>query len=267
MAGFVSSGRPEWPAGTRLGVFPRVADSFSNAHEAIKSTSVKADGSIKVDGLEESVPYWLADSDGNAVAFTGKDPQGKVQSPLSKAVEAFGPQSAAPGRATQPNVITGARSSADLRARHQAVLLSEERVVTDAEPQPHVNQLDAKGPQRSDTAFGEATPKDPKEVVPQPSQSDVSKGTKQRSDTELGVATPKPSDEVEPFLAQDDVKRGTRQRSDTELGQVEPKGVQGSRPSKKAALEVEKARSSAQSKAEGSTEQQSKAQTSKKNSK
>jgi hypothetical protein len=47
--------------------------------------------------------------------------------------------------------------------------------VTDPEPQPHVNQQDVpKGQvQRSDTAFGEATPKDRDEIVPKPSQDDV----------------------------------------------------------------------------------------------
>jgi hypothetical protein len=68
-------------------------------------------------------------------------------------------------------------------------------------------------------------------------------------------------------LDQDDVKRGTVQRSDTELGSAEPKLVQGKRPAKRAAVAAELERDSSESKAVGSTEQQSIEQTSKKNSK
>jgi hypothetical protein len=269
MASFESNVLDRWPAGTKLGVFPRLGDSFSAALPQVKSASVGQDGSVKVSGLDEGAPYWLA-GEGRAVAFTAKDAQSKVQSAASRLAEAHGGlQSAAPGYSTEPNIISGARSSRDVKARHQSALLSEDRVVTDPEPQPHVNQQDVpKGQvQRSDTAFGEATPKDRDEIVPKPSQDDVSKRELQRSDTESGEATPKPRDEVEPAFGQDDVKRGTVQRSDTPEGSAEPKLVQGKRPAKRAAVAAELERDSSESKAVGSTEQQSIEQTSKKNSK
>jgi hypothetical protein len=264
MAGFKSNVLDRWPAGTKLSVQHRITDSYMPNAEVVKSVSVPKDGELSVSGLEEGWQYWLA-SDDRQVAFTAKEAQQRPVSALAAQTEALGgPASAAPGRATEPNVITGARKSSDVRARHQSVLLDEDRKVVDPEPQPHVNQLDAKGPQRSDTAFGEATPVDPKEIQPRPGQEDVGKRTPQRSDTEFGEATPVARDEVEPFISQEDVPKGVRQRSDTELGQAEPVTVQSARPSKPKARDAEKRRASSEAKAAGSTEQQSSEQVSKK---
>jgi hypothetical protein len=86
MASFESNVLDRWPAGTKLGVFPRLGDSFSAALPQVKSASVGQDGSVKVSGLDDGAPYWLA-GEGRAVAFTAKDAEAKVQSP---AVEAGG---------------------------------------------------------------------------------------------------------------------------------------------------------------------------------
>lgn len=247
MAGFKSNVLDRFPAGTKLSVHPRLADSFGSALPTLKTVSVPADGEVSVSGLDEGAPYWLSDGD-RAVAFIAKDAQGKVQSPAAKlAAKHGGLASPAPGRSVTSNVITGARSSSDIKRRHQEVVLSEDRDRAAEEPVPAPNQLDVKGtPQRSDTAFGEATPKDPKEDVPRPAQDTVGKRQPQRSSTEFGEATPKPKDEVEPALAQEDAGR-LKQRSDTELGSVEPK------PRGKSKTAAKKRKDSSAAKAEGAT--------------
>jgi hypothetical protein len=269
VAGFKSNVAGRFPEGAKLRVYARLSDTFGPAAgDPVKGVSVDKDGGVSVSGLVDGAPYWLADAEsGRAISFTAKESAGKVQSPLSQLTEARGgPVSAAPGRNTEPNVITGARGSGHIKARHQPVLLSEDRQVRDAEPQPHVAQQDVKGvPQRSDTAFGQATPTDPGESQPRVSQDEVPKRAKQRSDTELGEATLVPEGEVEPFVAQGDVPRGTRQRSDTELGSAEP--VEVPVKSKPKAREAEKARDSSETKAEGGTEQQSVRQVSRKRAK
>jgi hypothetical protein len=58
-------------------------------------------------------------------------------------------------------------------------------------PRPGPRQDETSGPQRSDTPFGEGTPKDLKEPVPAPRQEDVPKRTRQRSSTETGTAARK----------------------------------------------------------------------------
>jgi hypothetical protein len=106
--------------------------------------------------------------------------------------------------------------------------------------------VDVQGvPQRSDTPFGTATPKDPKELVPAPSQDDV-KGP-QRSDTEEGTAAPKDRGEVVPSLKQQDAPKGLKQSSATPEGEITPRESQSAakgRAAVKEGVKAERARRS-----------------------
>jgi hypothetical protein len=153
--------------------------------------------------------------------------------------------SAAPGRDTSHDVVTGARGSesagptritdpetgASSTFAHNSVGVPSDDVPD--EPQPHLRQEDVDDGivQRSATLTGQATPKDPDELQPRPSQEDLREGripgipkdAVQRSATPFGEATPKAADEVQPAVKQEDVAKGTLQRSDTPSGQAEPK--------------------------------------------
>lgn len=255
---------------SRVGVFARLGDSFSASLQAEKTAVVSEDGSIKVDGLRDWGTYWLGQENDGAwttVAITAKPDDVKGLDPLERSAayrldmrhrrayagESVGPlASAAPGYTTTPNVKTGARSSNDVKGRHQPVLteqLEEGRRVVEPDPRPAPNQVDVERvAQRSDTPFGQATPKDKREDVPAQSQEDVSSRTPQRSDTEEGTATPKSNKERQPAVRQEDVPKGTRQMSDTPEGEATPKESQAAPRGKKAnvreGVEAEKRRES-----------------------
>lgn len=245
MASFESNVASFWAPGTKLCVEP-----------GGKTVTVAGDGGVSVSGLEEYVQYRLV-GEGRAVAFTAKSDETRSLGALERSrretarlteqtsrKRETGPlPSAAPGRSVTPNVTTGARSSVDVKARHQEALtgLLEEGRKVEADPQPHPNQVDVGGvPQRSDTPFGQATPKDKGEDVPAQSQDDA-KGP-QRSDTEEGTAAPKVKSERVPGLRQEDAPKGLRQSSATPDGEATPREAQ--RPGVKAAVEAEKARES-----------------------
>jgi hypothetical protein len=67
-----------FPPGTKVGVFPRIHDFFTPGMTvAVKEATVGSDGALKVSGLVEHGPYFVAaevDGQWRAVAFTASDP-------------------------------------------------------------------------------------------------------------------------------------------------------------------------------------------------
>lgn len=207
--------------GSEVEVFPRVADGFTRAGGSIGRAKVK-DGEISLKGLKTNASYFAVGESfqgEQVVAFMAKDPDAPPptvnearQAQVAMVRDHGGLASAAPGRAVEPNVISGARGSKDSK-----------RVKPQERPVPHPNQQDVQGvPQRSDTPFGEAHPKDPDEVVPRPKQEDVKAKTPQSSSTELGEATPVDPSEPKPAVDQEDAPKGLKQSSDTEAGEITP---------------------------------------------
>lgn len=277
MASFCSQVLGRFPVGTKLQVFPRLGDRFSpGGVDPVETVKVPKSGDVKLTNLQDDAPYWLAgqvDGQWRATAFTATSDRFKRLDSLDKrgrgvtnaqalnerramarmAEEHAGLSSAAPGRPTGKRVVTGARSSLDVKGRHQDQLVSElgRSKPDDPEPRPALSQLDVTNvPQRSDTPFGQATPVDSGEPQPKPAQDDVKKKQQQRSDTPEGEATPKDKDEVEPALGQGDAPKRLKQMSDTPDGEVTPKRVQG-RATKKAAVAAERERESSEAKASG----------------
>jgi hypothetical protein len=231
------------------------------------TANVNENGDVKVTGLDEYKAYTVSGTNAagesrSLTVFAKSDATRAMtslersererarlreQSSLKRPADPL--PSAAPGRTVTPNITTGARSSVDVKARHQDALtdqLSEDRKVGESDPRPAPNQVDVQGvPQRSDTPFGQATPKDPKELVPAPGQNDVS--GPQRSDTEEGTAAPKDRSEVVPSQRQEDAPKGLKQSSDTPHGEITPKESQSRATGKagvKEAVKAEKARES-----------------------
>lgn len=264
MAVFESNVISRFPQGTEVLVFPRLTDVFNpGGMDPVDRMEVDESGDVKFSGLQADAPYWLAGrvgDDWRSIGFTatgqnhsrmgigeraaGDESRAQVQrerEARAKMFEEFGPQvaSAAPGgraNVVGAPVVTGPRSAADvkrdLKERHQEILVSElgRDTPKDDEVQPHPNQVDVKGvKQRSDTAFGEATPKPDPEPQPIPSQDQVKKGTPQRSDTEFGEATVKNEDEVQPQIRQDKAPKSLRQRSSTPEGAIVPKPEKASK--------------------------------------
>lgn len=263
-----------FPAGTKVHVTPRFTEQFAGAGAATTTTAtVDKNGVAKLSGLEADAPYWAygdvevpdpADprkrtTRTHSVAFTPLSADSLAHPDLRTTQEETGRRrlaeaeaataarreaekkdplaaSPAPGRTVQPNRVEGARSSVDARTR------------VEPEPKPGPRQQDTTGiVQRSDTIDGEATPKDPAELVPGPSQDDVPAKQLQRSSTEQGEATPKERDEQVPSAKQEDVPRGTVQRSDTPEGEAEPK------PTGRSRTKAKKERDSSAQRARGRT--------------
>lgn len=258
----VEFNRPDlFPAGTRVGVYPRLTDEFRPGGEPVKETTVGDTGDIKVTGLDDNAPYYLAGDveqpDGSfrlrSMSFTAKSDElrglssmdrsavAAEQTILERAARAKQAKdnpalmTTAPGRTVTPNIVTGARSSKTLRARHGVELnrqLDEREKPQGDEIQPFVNQMDVEGvAQRSDTPFGEVHIKeDVNEQQPAPTQDTVDEDQPQRSDTEMGEATPKNTDEVQPAIRQEDAPDDLKQRSSTPHGSIEPKPKQSDAP-------------------------------------
>lgn len=275
MGSFESNLADRFKPGSKVDVLPRLGDQPRG--DAVKRTTVKDNGDVAVSGLIDNAPYWLTDGD-KAVAFVAKTDELRGMDVMERAgrretnwqtqaqregrakLHRAELASAAPGKSTSTNIVTGARSSRakqqlanDPEVQPEVREQLENRQTVEPAPRPAPNQMDVSGVlQRSDTPLGAATPKEKDEIVPSPSQDDV-KGL-QRSDTEFGQAAPKDRSEVEPALSQEDAPKGLVQSSDTELGSVEPKGVQSKAKGKgavKSAVEAKKTQQSSGAKVSG----------------
>src|ERR1044072_178508 len=128
MASFSSSVLDRFPAGTKLGVFPRIGDSF-RPNDPVDTVVVPQSGTVKVSGLKPDAHYLLAGQVGGGGRrvsimatnedFAKADPIARrsvretsaqtlrtrhAQQELAK----DGLPSAAPGRSVSPNVGGGA---------------------------------------------------------------------------------------------------------------------------------------------------------------
>lgn len=209
--------RGRFPAGTKVGLYPRYGDHFRGGN-VLTSETVGDDGTVSFRGLPEGGKYFVAaevDDRVRSAAVTAKVPaEAKQRLSRDEVREALrSTRPAADGR----KIVTGPRNSVSARAtgRLGRPFASETAGVPtadgEAEATPHLRQEDARDvPQRSATPTGMATPKRPGELVPAPRQSDVPADTPQRSATPLGVATP-----TEPEEAPAPTKKAPKRKSST----------------------------------------------------
>lgn len=243
-----------FPPGSKVEVFPRVHDFFTPGQTpAVKSATVGKDGSIKLSGLVDHGPYFLAAEvkvqrpsprgqveveEWRSVAFTASPPDNATALSLPDAVEHARLESAAraevlsktsidlasapggaPAVSTSP-VVEGPRGTGNVST------IGAMPVVARTIPFPRIEDQKKGTPLRSHTDTGEAHPVPEGERQPKPAQSDIPKGTKQRSDTPVGEATPVDPGEVQPTVPQEDVPKSLPQASDTETGEAAPAGAE-----------------------------------------
>jgi hypothetical protein len=203
-----------FPEGEKVRLVPRVGDWYAPGGEGVAEAKVGPQGAefenvepgwyyavAEVDGVERAVAVTAKDDDGTLPART---PQASTDTPRKPAEMAqFHPQ---PG--SNREVITGARSSMDLKFRKGASEAEKAKIVNTAIPAAHVpvededaedhpapgaKQADAVDvPQRSATPVGTATPVTyaGEKLQPHPSQDDIDPNQPQRSATQSGEATP-----------------------------------------------------------------------------
>lgn len=241
---------------TKVTLHARHGDVYNpdTAGPILDRGTVNKDGEIQFTGLDLGHRYWIAgdvDDIPRGVAMTAK-PQNETVAKLSEAEVTERLAQTRPAVDDRTERITGARNSVTARATsrsgqpfaHPQVGKPTPKGDLPDEPNPHARQEDVKGPQRSDTITGQATPVNPNEIQPKIRQDQIRKGTPQRSATPLGEATPVDPGELQPGLPQK-LEKGP-QRSSTRLGQAEPIAKGSPRAQ-------EEAKDSAESKAVGAT--------------
>jgi hypothetical protein len=210
-----------FPVGAKVKLHRRHGDEFvpGSVGKDVSSATVDKHSNVKLSA--DPGEYWATDGESHAAVFIADKDGGVPRHPAETPAQTH-PQT------IQPRVIVeGPRGTAVVNEGAGDRVVHEKPSAGEVEPAPHAHQasLDAKTPQRSSTALGQATPTVPSEPQPKPRQEDVGDKTPQRSDTETGEASLVGDEDAQPALRQEDVKGNVKQRSDTETGEASRVGL------------------------------------------
>lgn len=249
--------RGAFPAGTQVGIYERIGDSFSAALPRVKGARSSKESIVEIDGLDEGKPYFVAaevDGEMRVRAVVAKRSEQVSAEPALKPPRTIGDgqvvhkvdadaRKAAPSLRSQredPVIVTGARST---RTRGHVPpadkLALEHDTETDQGRQDGIPPLGSKEEPKqlaSDTFAGQAIEATPPGGRLQ--QDEVPKGTPQASSTEAGDAAVIVEVE-EPPLGDHDPNRASGDSAVGPAGTVSPAN-QGDKSTSKIAREAEK---------------------------
>jgi hypothetical protein len=248
--------RGAFPAGTKVGIYERIGDSFTVALPKRKTGTVSKDSVLEVDGLAPG-PYWAAaevDGELRVRALNAKLPDGepglepaRIRADGSAKPNPVAKPELSPSLRSQredPEIVTGMKST-----RTRGHVPPADKLALEHEPdsqgrQDGVPSLGEKGAPKqlaSDTFAGQAIEASPGRLQ----QDEVPKGTPQASSTELGDAAVIVEVE-EPPLGDHDPNRASGDSAVGPAGTVSPDD-QGEKSTSRKARDAE-ARSEAAAK-------------------